>query len=589
MRDFVKIFRFLVEASRDIRFYKTLLVFTILTGVANGAASAGIIAVVNTAINAEAERRGELIWAFAGLALLIPFLRFGSSAFLAHLLQRVRFQIEMKLCRRVLSASVRRTEEIGAHRVLAVMVNDVATIVGIQGQFPQMLRQASLVAGCLVYMAWLSWQLFLAVVVLLGLGVATLLVTMRLARPSLGRGRELANDTFRHLRSLTEGFKELKIHRKRRHDFFTRQLEPTVLDRVRQHTTASIFFAAGGGIGQIWTYLILGSLSFGFFSWQISSDVASGYLLAFLYLLNPLNTLLNELSGFTNVGVAISQIRRLGLSLSKATELPDVKSADGVEAAEAREWHRLELAGVTHSYVTEADGRTFTLGPVNLSVERGECIFIVGGNGSGKTTLAKLLVGLYIPESGEIRVDGEAIDDAKREDYRQLFSVVFNDFHLFDVLLGLDRPKLVEQAEGYLRTLQLDRKLDIRGTTLSTIDLSQGQRKRLALLTAYLEDRSIYLFDEWAADQDPHFKEIFYHELLPDLKARGKTILVISHDDHYYHVPDRIVKLDAGQVELDKKTSEITGDPAELTLGRGRRNPRRISEGVGWAGGDAAR
>lgn len=576
MRDIIKIIRFLVEVSRGIRFYKTLLVFTVLTGVANGAASAGIIAVVNSAIN-ETDSRAELARIFVGLALLIPFLRFGSSAFLAYLLQGVRFEIEMKLCRRLLSASVRRIEEVGAHRVLAVLTNDVATIVGIQGRFPQMLRQASLVVGCLVYMAWLSWQLFLVVLVFLGLGIATLMVTMRLARPYLTRNRELTNTTFQYFRSLTEGFKELKIHGKRRLAFTDQQLEPTVLDRVRQRTAASIIFAAGGGIGQISTYIILGLLSFGFFSWQLSGEIASGYLLAFLYLLNPLNSFLNELSGFTAVGVAISHIRKLGLSLSKDQELTTTTSVDTVETAEARDWQRLEMIDVTHSFFAEADGRSFTLGPINLSVERGECVFLVGGNGSGKTTLAKLLVGLYLPESGEIRVDGEVIDDDRREDYRQLFSIIFNDFHLFEVLLGLDRPELVDQAEGYLRTLQLDNKVDIRDATLSNIDLSQGQRKRLALLTAYLEDRSIYLFDEWAADQDPYFKDIFYNELLPDLKARGKTILVISHDDHYYHVPDRIVKLDDGQIEIDKKMSEIA-DVAEFTFGRALRESRLESE-----------
>jgi putative ATP-binding cassette transporter len=124
--------------------------------------------------------------------------------------------------------------------------------------------------------------------------------------------------------------------------------------------------------------------------------------------------------------------------------------------------------------------------------------------------------------------------------------VVFSDFFLFDSLLGLEVPEGDARPEEYLERLLLHHKVKIEGGTLSTLDLSQGQRKRLALLTAYLEDRPIYLFDEWAADQDPEFKEVFYRHLLPDLKARGKTVVVISHDDRYYDAGDRLVRLDSG-------------------------------------------
>jgi putative ATP-binding cassette transporter len=130
--------------------------------------------------------------------------------------------------------------------------------------------------------------------------------------------------------------------------------------------------------------------------------------------------------------------------------------------------------------------------------------------------------------------------------------VVFSDFYLFDTLLGLQTPELDRRAREYLTKLQLDHKAKVKDGALSTTDLSQGQRKRLALLTAYLEDRPIYLFDEWAADQDPLFKDVFYLQLLPELQAKGKTVLVISHDDRYYHLGDRIIKLDYGKVEYDE-------------------------------------
>jgi putative ATP-binding cassette transporter len=211
-------------------------------------------------------------------------------------------------------------------------------------------------------------------------------------------------------------------------------------------------------------------------------------------------------------------------------------------------WGRLDLVGVTHRYRRENEEESFLLGPVDLSFEPGELVFLVGGNGSGKTTLAKLLVGLYTPESGTICLNGRPVCDADREHYRQHFAAVFGDFYLFERLVGLGRPDLDAQAADYLRHLRLDHKVTVRDGTFSTTDLSQGQRKRLALLTAYLEDRPVYLFDEWAADQDPLFKKLFYTQLLPELKARGKAVLVISHDERYFGGADRLVRLDYGKL-----------------------------------------
>ncbi|HYQ84679.1 MAG TPA: hypothetical protein VEP28_11855, partial [Rubrobacter sp.] len=135
---------------------------------------------------------------------------------------------------------------------------------------------------------------------------------------------------------------------------------------------------------------------------------------------------------------------------------------------------------------------------------------------------------------------------------------VYSDFCLFESLLGLERPDLDQQAHRYLAKLHLDRKVTVKDGVLSTVALSQGQRKRLALLTAYLEDRPIYLFDEWAADQDPAFKEIFYHQFLPELRARGKLVFVISHDDRYFGVGDRLIRLEEGRLSTEEMVSQVS-------------------------------
>ncbi len=191
----------------------------------------------------------------------------------------------------------------------------------------------------------------------------------------------------------------------------------------------------------------------------------------------------------------------------------------------------------------------FMLGPIDLTVRSGELIFIVGSNGSGKSTLAKLITGLYTPQSGEILLDGLPVNETNIEWYRQHFATTFADVYLFDRYLGLEDRQSDPEINRYLKEFQLDRKVSVTNGILSTIDLSQGQRKRLALLTAFLEDRPIYLFDEWASDQDPTFREIFYARMLIELKERGKLVIVITHDDRYFHLADRILKLNYGRVE----------------------------------------
>jgi putative ATP-binding cassette transporter len=255
--------------------------------------------------------------------------------------------------------------------------------------------------------------------------------------------------------------------------------------------------------------------------------------------------------------IALQKIERLGLALSD-------RDLEAVAAGAAPAgWKRLELRGVTHAYKRPQQDEVFTLGPIDLALSQGELVFITGGNGSGKTTLAKVLAGLYPPETGEILVDGERVDDASREAYRQQFAAVFSDFYLFDALLGQSKEGLDARAGEILRQLQIDDKVRVNAGRFSTTDLSQGQRKRLALLTAFLEDRPIYLFDEWAADQDPHFKEIFYHQLLPELKALGKCVCVISHDDRYYDVADRVVKLENGKI-VSEGPSRLGLQPVEM-------------------------
>jgi putative ATP-binding cassette transporter len=299
---------------------------------------------------------------------------------------------------------------------------------------------------------------------------------------------------------------------------------------------------------QILFYGVLGAVLFKALGGRqtLAAETLTGYLLTTIYMINTVWGVVDGWTIFAQAQIALNRVHSLGLSLGRPAAEEQTVPPDAPPA-----WHRLEFDGVTYTYPPDVDGQAFVLGPVDFTLHRGELAFLAGGNGSGKSTLAKVLTGLYSPEAGVIRLDDVAIEDKNRDWYCEQISAIFSDFYLFDTLLGLDAPELDAQARRYLVELELDTKVQVTDGVLSTTALSYGQRKRLALLTAFLEDRPIYVFDEWAADQDPHYRQIFYDRLLPELKVRGKTVLVISHDDRYYHLGDRILRLDYGKLVED--------------------------------------
>ena len=220
-----------------------------------------------------------------------------------------------------------------------------------------------------------------------------------------------------------------------------------------------------------------------------------------------------------------------------------------------RDFQSIRFEGLGFSYLSP-DGTTgFEVGPIDLEVRRGETLFLIGGNGSGKTTLLKLFTALYRPMQGCIRVDGAAIGPANVQSYRDLFSAIFSDFHLFDKLHGL-REVAPERVDELLREMDIAYKTSFRDGRFSNLNLSTGQRKRLALVVSYLEDKRIYVFDEVAADQDPRFRGYFYQTMLPELKRDGKTVVVVSHDDRYFHLGDRVFSMDYGKLAEYGKGNE---------------------------------
>lgn len=520
----------------------------LFTGLVSGACSARLIALINNSLNQTNLDGQSLVTSFVLLAVVGLASGVISKVLLIRLSENTILSLRVRLTKWILASPLRHLEELGANRLLATLTDDVQSVSTTVFVLPILCTNLAIILGCLIYLAWLSSSVFVITLLLIFVAIFSIQFFINLAIKYLAIAREEEDNLFKHFRSLTEGIKELKLNAERQSYFLESEFQPTTIAFRDSRITGLNTFALASGWGQSVIFITIGVLLFLVPPiFNIGKSVLSGYILTVIFLVQPFESFLSLLPNLTNARVALDKIERLNLSLAANSEF----SPENVPS-QTWDWREWRLEGVTHKYFTEQSDTNFELGPVDLCFIPGDLIFIIGGNGSGKSTLAKLLLGLYLPESGRIYLDNKEITEKNREWYRQHFSAVFYDFYLFEKLLGVSDRNLDTDAQIYLKKLQLDNKVTVKDGNLSSTALSQGQRKRLALLTAYLEDKPIYLFDEWASDQDPVFKEIFYTQLLPDLKQRGKTVIVISHDDRYFHVGDRLIKLDYGKIEYNR-------------------------------------
>lgn len=536
--------------SKGIRHSRKLIVLAVVTSFLAGVGYTMLIALIKRAVGdgLTGIAPSGLTWMFVAFCLAIPFCGFASQMVLLYLTSQGAYELRIQLSRQILAAPLRQLEKLGTHRLLATITQDIGSVIELVNILPQMLTQLAMMIGCIVYLGWLSWKLLLIMLACMAVGLLTHQLPMSRAFRYFRLLREQWDAMYKGFQGVIMGTKELKLNSKRREAFLAQELEPAAAGLRDYGIRGNAISMAVSNWGQILFFIFIGLLLFaGPLMINIQPQVLIGYTLVVLFMITPLTMLLNQIPALERAYLAAERIEELGLSLT-ATKPESLAATSSSDA----KWRRLDLVNVTHSYRQDGAPAEFQLGPINLTFYPGELVFLVGGNGSGKTTLVKLLMGLYEPDAGEIRVNDKAVTPNERDDYRQQFSAVFFDFYLFERLFGFEAQEIDVESQKYLELLQLSHKLTIKNGQLSTIDLSQGQRKRVALLNAYLEDRPIYIFDEWAADQDPQFKQIFYYELVPELKNRGKTVIVISHDDRYYGLADRLIKLESGKVEYDE-------------------------------------
>jgi putative ATP-binding cassette transporter len=518
-----------------------------------GGASTGILAVVNYAATKQAGSGSQLIpVALYSLALLVYIF---SQRYVLHTttdeVERIVDERRRSLIRKLSDCELQGVEKIGHGAIFSAINTDTQTISQTAGSLILGVQAVMMIFWTTIYIATLSIPaLALVVVVLL---IAARLYRMRGERASLDLRR--AHDEVVALHEMVEGllagFKEVKLSSRRAAEL----LQDAVMVSGRTAFFRSLAQRALGVnfvFSQVAIFILLGTLVF--ILPALSSTFADStvkVLTAVLFLVGPVSGVISAAPQITVANAAAENLLKLEKLFDENVE-QGVATADQKEAAAATAaapvFAGFDTIDLRHLTFARGEGsERFVVGPIDLSIRRGETLFITGGNGSGKTTFVKMLTGLYPADSGEILVDGRLVGRADMQRYRDIFGAVFSDFHLFPTLYGVERIDR-ERAASLIDEMEVENKAHLDGRRFSTVDLSTGQRKRLALVATQLENPPIMVLDEWAADQDPHFRAKFYQLVLPRLRAAGITVIAITHDDKYFHHADRRLHLEDGRV-----------------------------------------
>ncbi|MEE2603094.1 MAG: multidrug ABC transporter permease/ATP-binding protein [Pseudomonadota bacterium] len=529
---------------------KATFVAVVVLSVLSALLSVAVLAFISQRLLAGGAELGMVLMQFTLLLLALLATATGAQVTLHRLGHRMVYGLRRDLVRRVLATDIEQLEKVGGPPLLAALSTDTRNLTIAFVHLPELVYGAALSVAALSWLAWLSPALFAVTVVWLVATAGMGIWLVGRINFHVGKVREGDDHLYQDYQAMIDGRKELALNRARAARFYQEEFDDHAR-AYRDHVTrADIFNGVAGNMANVLMLALIGVLFYlsSGLGWA-SANTASVFALTILLLRTPLIGAVAALPTLLAARVSLKKLAGLQLAEGNTDFAPKGESLAGFK--------QLSLKGACYRYPDQDGVAGFEVGPLDLTVKRGELIFVQGGNGSGKSTFARLLTGLYRPLQGALSVDGQPITEDNRVAYRQLFSSVFTDFYLFNRLLQGDGAEVrVDEVDDWLKTLGMQHKVRQADGRLSDIRFSQGQRKRLALLMAVMEQRDCLLLDEWAADQDPQFRQFFYHALLPRLQAQGKTIIAITHDDHYFDRADRLLKMDAGQlIELDGQSA----------------------------------
>ena len=531
-----------IKQETDSQFLNIMVI-----GAISGISSAALLAIIN--IGAGTANMGYVNFRIFLLFLIGMALFFYSKRYVMNRSRVIFEHLTNKICRRQIDklrhSHMQELENMGRSEIYSRITKELDTITHFSPIVVDAAQGAVLVAFSLIYLYAISKMAFVLMVGSTVVGSLFFLTKQKEITAYTEQSTEKEIELFTGLSHILDGFQEIKLDQTKNNALMkhiTNLADQTRELKIQSGLAGNFYFI----FSQISFYLMLGAVVFilPHFS-PTFPEVVIKTTMAILFMMGSLEHMVGVLPHYANINVAIRNIYSLENELDQIDERNLGINLDG-----STDFQGFQKIGFDHIFFHYKDAfgqPLFSIGPLNFHIEANETVFIAGGNGSGKSTFVKILTGLYFPESGSIQIDDQNITYNSYAAYRNLFGGVLSDFHLFDRLYGLeavDEPRLNE----WLSIMQLDHKTTFVDGRFTSLDLSSGQKARLALIATLMEDKPIYVLDEWAAAQDPEFRQYFYEVILADLKKAGKTVIVVSHDDRYFHIPDRILKMEYGQI-----------------------------------------
>lgn len=538
---------FLPHKNKYFNEVPPLLLLSLFPGVANSL----LVMIITNFINSDTEVKYLLFFFALCTYIYIVTVRLSKrrAAFIGTL---VAGDLNVMVLRNIFSFSYIKFEKIKSSKIYTILNDDIGMLINFSKDVIRIYTSVVMALIVMVYLFTLNLLSSLLLVAITGIILGFHYLVSGKYKAALHNAKEERENYMDLVIGLASGFKELVLHGVKRSEYH-RDLEGGSADyynadlKTANININKILFSDLSFIIAIGVTCLLFPLIFGF-----SKELVTSYVIATLFLWSPFNTIINAVPQISQVQVSWKRIREF---LQNTNSEDYVAERLELPALQVTSVDRIIMKDVSFSYKTDQknEDMTYGIGPINFEADRGEIVFIIGGNGSGKTTFLKILTGLYQTDHGQILINGEGVNSRFLGEY---FSVIYSDFYLFKKIYGIKHERLGQVYE-WLDTLGLADKVKIKDGSFSTLDLSQGQRKRLAILKSYLEDRPIYFFDECAADLDPDFKEFFYHELLLKMRNEGKVLIIITHDEKYFDIADKCYKMEMGKMKPLSKLQQV--------------------------------
>jgi putative pyoverdin transport system ATP-binding/permease protein len=512
-----------------------------------GISSSAILAAINAGAQAADEGKKVSLWAL-GLFVVSLYLFIKTQIYITTTItgeiEAVVHRIRIRLLNQIRHSELSTVDRIGRSRIISAITGDTAILTQASMTLCYTVQAPILLTFVGIYVAYLSFSALVMSVIIVAISGTIFHFRNRRLTEQRGAAMEQERKLFDRLADFLDGFKEVRLHATRSNDLFDDAVEVSrAAANIKIRTQADTFSLIASA--QAYMYLLLAAVVFVVptFSSSLSSGSVTKTTTALLFIIGACFGLIQSIPILFNANGAADRLAKLESDFHATAQ-------DAIPAGVSSQFDKIELRNVIFRYSRDSSDTPFKIGPIDFTLRSGELVFITGGNGSGKSTLLLVLAGLYPPTSGEIMLDGVRVGDDSRDEYRSLFSGIFFDYHLFRKLYGISHSDPAE-IDRLLHQFRLESKTGVSNGEFKTLDLSGGQRRRLALIVSLLERRPILLLDEWTAEQDPEFRRKFYEELLPMILQAGATVVVITHDDRYLdelNLPARRVRMDEGRI-----------------------------------------